>query len=192
MSLPQVIILNGSSSSGKTSIAKALQELLPQQYLNFSIDSILYALPDSDLQLMKQGQTIKRAGYDWPSLVRGYHYCLPALLQAGCHLLIDNAWCERHEKRELLTELAGYSVALIGVQCDLEIAQAREQARGDRAIGLVAWQAPIVHQDMTYDIEVNTAGIEPQALANKLYEQILSRSSWRGAIETLEHLNIYS
>ncbi|MGL4996017.1 MAG: chloramphenicol phosphotransferase CPT family protein [Deefgea sp.] len=192
MPLPQVIILNGSSSSGKTSIAKVLQELLPQQYLNFSIDSILYALPETDLQLMKQGKTITRAGYDWPSLVRGYHYCLPALLQAGCHLLIDNAWCDRNEKRELLTELAGYSVALIGVQCDIEISQAREQARGDRAIGLVAWQAPIVHQDMTYDIEIDTTSIEPQALANKLYSDIHEQSIWHGAIETLAHLNTCS
>nr|WP_314899184.1 AAA family ATPase [uncultured Deefgea sp.] len=192
MSLPQVIILNGTSSSGKTSIAKALQELLPQQYLSFSIDSILYALPASDLQQMKQGAPITRAGYDWPSLVRGYHYCLPALLQAGCHLLIDNAWCDRNEKRELLTELAGYSVALIGVHCDIEIAQAREQARGDRAIGLVTWQAPIVHQDMTYDIEIDTTSIEPQALAIKLYDQIHQQAIWRGAVETLEHLNIYS
>jgi chloramphenicol 3-O phosphotransferase len=192
MPLPQVIILNGTSSSGKTSIAKPLQELLPQQYLNFSIDSILYALPESDLQQMKQGAAITRAGYDWPSLVRGYHYCLPALLQAGCHLLIDNAWCDRNEKRELLTELAGYSVALIGVQCDIEIAKMREQARGDRAVGLVAWQAPIVHQDLNYDIEIDTTSIDPQALANLLCEQILKQFTWRGAIESLEHLNIYS
>ena len=146
----------------------------------------------SDLQQMKQGELITRAGYDWPSLVRGYHYCLPALLQAGCHLLIDNAWCDRNEKRELLTELAGYSVALIGVHCDIEIAQAREQARGDRAIGLVEWQAPIVHQDMTYDLDIDTTSIEPQALAIKLCDQIRHQAMWRGAVETLEHLNIYN
>jgi chloramphenicol 3-O phosphotransferase len=190
MSLPQVIILNGTSSSGKTSIAKQLQELLPQQYLNFSIDSILYALPETDLRKMKQGEAITRAGYDWPSLVRGYHYCLPALLQAGCRLLIDNAWCDRNEKRELLTELAGYSVALIGVQCDTDVAIARELARGDRAIGLVAAQAPLVHQDMSYDIEVDTTGIDSKALALLLQEQILSRSTWSAAIESLEHLNM--
>lgn len=192
MSLPQVILLNGTSSSGKTSVAKVLQELLPQQYLNFSIDSILYALPPSDLQQMKQGKMITRAGYDWPSLVRGYHYCLPALLQAGCRLLIDNAWCDAGEKRELLTELAGYSVAMIGVYCDIDIALAREAARGDRAIGLVAWQTPLVHQEMIYDLTIDTSGIEPQALANKLCNNIHNQSIWRGAIDTLEHLNMQS
>ena len=192
MSLPQVILLNGTSSSGKSSIARALQELLPQQYLNFNIDSILSALPASDLQQMKQDTTITRAGYDRPTLLRGYHYCLPALLQAGCRLLIDNAWCERDEKRELLTELAGYSVAMIGVQCDIDVAQAREKARVDRAIGLVAWQASLVHQDMSYDLIVDATGIAPQAIAEKLFSHIHHQSIWRGAIDTLEHLNMQS
>ncbi|QZA81396.1 chloramphenicol phosphotransferase CPT family protein [Deefgea piscis] len=190
MPLPQVIVLNGSSSSGKTAVAKLLQEMLPQQYLNFSIDIVLYSLPASDLRKMQTGAEITRPGYDWPSLVRGYHYCLPALLQAGCHLLIDHAWCERGEKRELLTELAGYSVALVGVYCNSEVAMAREQARQDRAIGLVAWQSARVHQDMQYDLNIDTTGISPQVAAEKLCSDILKHGAWTGAIETLEHLNM--
>ncbi|QKJ66257.1 zeta toxin family protein [Deefgea piscis] len=190
MPLPQVIVLNGSSSSGKTAVAKLLQEMLPQQYLNFSIDSVLYSLPASDLQQMQAGIEITRPGYDWPSLVRGYHYCLPALLQAGCRLLVDHAWCERGEKRELLTELAGYSVALVGVYCNSEVAMAREQARKDRAIGLVAWQSERVHQDMQYDLNIDTTSMSPQAAAEKLCSDILKHGAWTGAIETLEHLNM--
>ncbi len=190
MPLPQVIVLNGSSSSGKTAVAKLLQEMLPQQYLNFSIDSVLYSLPASDLQQMQAGIEITRPGYDWPSLVRGYHYCLPALLQAGCRLLVDHAWCERGEKRELLTELAGYSVALVGVYCNSEVAMAREQARKDRAIGLVAWQSERVHQDMQYDLNIDTTSMSPQAAAEKLCSDILKHGAWIGAIETLEHLNM--
>lgn len=34
----EVIILNGASSSGKSSIAKELQALLPQYYLHLGID----------------------------------------------------------------------------------------------------------------------------------------------------------
>ena len=190
MPLPQVIVLNGSSSAGKTAVAKLLQEMLPQQYLNFSIDSVLYSLPASDLLKMQTGAEITRAGYDWPSLVRGYHYCLPALLQAGCRLLVDHAWCERGEKRELLTELAGYSVALVGVYCNSEVAMAREQARQDRAIGLLAWQSARVHQDMQYDLNIDTTSMSPQAAAEKLCGDILKHGAWTGAIETLEHLNM--
>ena len=40
MRLPDAILLNGSTSSGKTSIARALQAALPQPYLHVGIDTI--------------------------------------------------------------------------------------------------------------------------------------------------------
>lgn len=63
MVCPQVICLNGTSSSGKTTIAHKLQELLPEIYLNFSIDSILYALPGSALFRMTHGQGMSDPNY---------------------------------------------------------------------------------------------------------------------------------
>jgi chloramphenicol 3-O phosphotransferase len=36
-----IVVLNGTSSSGKTSIARAFQEAAPSLFLNFSIDSVL-------------------------------------------------------------------------------------------------------------------------------------------------------
>ncbi|QLG89194.1 AAA family ATPase [Chitinibacter bivalviorum] len=190
MELPQIIILNGCSSSGKTSLAKALQEKLPQQYLNFSIDAVLYALPGSDLAAMQRGEPIQRRGHDFGQLVRAYHYALPGLLQAGCHLILDNAWCERAEKRELLTELAGYRIALIGVHCDLDELNRREQARGDRAIGMAAWEFERVHQELTYDFEIDTTGISPETIADMVFDEIHRDRIWHGAIDSLEHLNM--
>ncbi|HSC80907.1 MAG TPA: adenylyl-sulfate kinase, partial [Chitinolyticbacter sp.] len=32
--MPQVIVLNGCSSAGKSTLARALQQALPEQYLN--------------------------------------------------------------------------------------------------------------------------------------------------------------
>lgn len=43
--MTDIIILNGGSSSGKTSIAKSLQELLPTPWLRFSIDDLIDAMP---------------------------------------------------------------------------------------------------------------------------------------------------
>ena len=40
-----IIILNGTSSSGKTSIVKALQEVLDEPYLDAGIDKFLFMLP---------------------------------------------------------------------------------------------------------------------------------------------------
>ncbi|TJZ77516.1 chloramphenicol phosphotransferase CPT family protein [Chitiniphilus eburneus] len=188
MSLPHVIVLNGTSSSGKTSLARALQECLPEQYLNFSIDSVLYALPPSDLLRMQRGEPIARPGYDWAALVRAYHYALPSLLQAGVKLIVDNAWCEPEEIRELLTELAGYSVALVGVHCDEETLARREAARGDRAAGLSAWELPRVHRWMQYDLEVDTSAQCSTLAVQELVDGLSRSSPFHGVTETLLRL----
>ncbi|KAF0812428.1 Chloramphenicol 3-O phosphotransferase [Andreprevotia sp. IGB-42] len=190
MSLPQVIVLNGTSSSGKSALAHALQERLSEQYLNFSIDSILYALPPSDLLKMQRGEIITRNGYDWAALVRAYHYALPSLLQAGLKLIIDNAWCDKEEKRELLTELAGYSQALVAVHCGLDTLQTRERQRGDRAQGSAQWEYHRVHEHMIYDFEISTDSVAPDAAAAAVHQWLEGQPQLHGALATLEAFNI--
>ncbi len=43
--MTQVIVLNGGSSSGKSSIARALQDVLPGPWLTFGTDVLAEALP---------------------------------------------------------------------------------------------------------------------------------------------------
>lgn len=43
--MTQVIVLNGGSSAGKSSIARALQDILPGLWLTFGTDVLAGALP---------------------------------------------------------------------------------------------------------------------------------------------------
>lgn len=43
--MTQVIVLNGGSRSGKSSIARALQDILPKPWLTFGVDVLNDALP---------------------------------------------------------------------------------------------------------------------------------------------------
>ena len=43
--MTQVIVLNGGSSSGKSSIARALQDVMPGLWLTFGTDVLAEALP---------------------------------------------------------------------------------------------------------------------------------------------------
>lgn len=190
LNYPQTIILNGCRGAGKTSLARALQELLPQQYLNFSLDSFLQTLPASDLTLLQTAQPVQRQGHDLAQLVRAYHYALPGLLQAGCCVILDHAWCERIQKRELLTELAGYRCLLVGVHCDLAVLVEREAVRKDCPIGMAAWEYERVHQDMSYDLEITTMGISPEDNANNIYKYIQDGCILNAAIDLLENLNM--
>ena len=169
---PDMILLNGTGSSGKTCLAKELQELLSIQYLNFSIDSVLYALPPTDLKRMIVGDPISRAGYDYGQLTEGYHNCVKGLLEAGCRLIIDNAWINEDEINALEKSLSGFNVVRVKVMCRLDVCVARELARGDRAIGLAESEYPLVHNFMKYDASVDTSDIQPKDAAVKLLKEL--------------------
>ena len=41
-----IIVLNGASSSGKTSILRAIQRMAPEPYLDAGIDRFIWMLPE--------------------------------------------------------------------------------------------------------------------------------------------------
>ncbi len=161
MPLPQLILLNGTSSSGKTSIAQCLQEQLDVVYLNFSIDSILYTLPPSDLSVMIEGGTITRGAYDYARLVHGFHAAIAGLLATGNRLIVDNAMIRQEWRADFAAVAAPYTVVRIGVFCDLAVTEERERARGNRARGTAKSEFPHVHTDMNYDFTVDTSACTP-------------------------------
>ncbi|PML82071.1 chloramphenicol phosphotransferase CPT family protein [Enterovibrio norvegicus] len=185
---PNVIVLNGTGSAGKTSIAKSLIEMLPRQYLNFSIDSVLYALPPSDLQKMMDGKAITRDGYNYSTLIEGYHQAASGLAKAGCFLILDNAWTLPTEKLNMLNALSGFSVCLVGVKCDLRETSERERQRGDRAIGLAESEFNLVHQHLTYDIELDTTFASAEQAAKNLLVYLKEQDAYNGAQLSRENL----
>lgn len=165
---PQCILLNGTSSSGKTSLAHALQECLPVLFLNFSIDSVLYALPPSDLSVMIKGQPITRGEYNYGRLVEGFHAAAAGLLATGNRLIMDNALTRPAWKASFDAAVASHSILRVGVFCDQEVARQRELSRGDRAVGTVDNEVPLVHEGMVYDLTVDTTNTSPEVLAAQL------------------------
>ena len=143
---------------------------MPMQYLNFSIDNVLYALPESDLKRMMEGKSIEREGYDYSKLIQGYHFAMKALLESDCHLIVDNAWVDENTISELNSLLSGHEVIRIGVKCDLAVCELRERARGDRAIGLAKWEYPRVHKHMVYDATIDTSDTTPIAAAKQILD----------------------
>ena len=165
---PSIILLNGTSSSGKSSIARQLQEKLDHQYLNISIDTILYALPPSDLKAMMSGERIVRTGYKYSQLVDGFHATITGLLKAGLRLIVDNAITCDNWRKDFELAVAGYCGIKVGIMCDIEEARRREIGRGDRAVGTADAELPLVHKGMNYDFTVNTSDKTPQECANAI------------------------
>ncbi|HEU4888860.1 MAG TPA: AAA family ATPase [Thermoanaerobaculia bacterium] len=170
-----VVVLNGTSSSGKTSIARAFQEAAPSLYLNFSIDSILYALPLSALDRITAGADL--SDLNTPELVRAYYACVRQLLDLGHPLIIDNAITTRYQAEQLVAAVASHHVVMVGLDCPPEILTERERIRGDRRKGMAAAQQPRIHSWLSYDLTIDTSQISAQDAAREILHAIETGTS---------------
>lgn len=161
-----VVVLNGTSSSGKTSIARAFQEAAPRLYLNFSIDSILSALPPSALDRITAGADI--SDLNTPELVRAYYACVRQLLDLGHPLVVDNAVTTRYQAELLVAAVASHDVVLVGLNCPPEVLAERERMRGDRRKGMAVAQHSTIHLWLSYDLMIDTSQVSAEEAAREI------------------------
>ncbi len=161
----QVIVLNGSSSSGKTTIARCLKAILSTPWMSLSIDDLLRALPpslmDSDAGVAFGEHGEVTIGEGFLDIASAWMAGVAAMARAGAHIIYDDVFLSGAESQlRLRAQLDGLSVLWVGVHCDAEVAADREVARGDRVVGGAASQASRVHEGVSYDLEVDTTSTE--------------------------------
>jgi chloramphenicol 3-O phosphotransferase len=157
----QVIVLNGGSSSGKSSIARALQEILPRPWLTFGVDVLIEALPGrgesprSGLVLEPDGSIVVRP--EFRALEDIWYRGLAAMARGGAGLILDEVLLTgRAGQLRVQQAFSGLDVLWAGVHCDPEVAASREASRSDRVGGMATSQALVVHAGVAYDVEVDT------------------------------------
>lgn len=157
----QVILLNGGSSSGKSSIARCLQAVLPQPWLTFGVDSLIEAMPSSmkssdGIDFADDGQVHTTDAFRRLDVTWGIG--LAAMAHAGARIIIDEVFLGQAASQDRWrSALDGLDVLWVGVRCDSGVAERREMPRGNRVIGMARAQADLVHHGVSYDVEVDTA-----------------------------------
>lgn len=150
----KIILLNGASSSGKSTLARALQAALPEPFWHFSIDHLLFAANVLPQQRIDSGE------FPWrqlrPAFFEGFHRSIPAFAIAGNNLIVEHivetqAWMER-----LLTLLETLDVFFVGLHCPLPELERRERHRGNRRIGDARADFMVTHAFGQYDFEVSS------------------------------------
>ncbi|MCA9874794.1 MAG: hypothetical protein KC441_14085 [Anaerolineales bacterium] len=172
-----IIFLNGTSSSGKSTILRALQDSLDEPYLEAGIDKFIFMLPRRYLERPLWDDVLglaATAGATGHQLVAGMHRAIAALSAAGSHVLADHVLVEPAWVQECAALFADSSAYLIGVRCPLDVLEQREQARRDRTLGQARLQFDKVHAHGMYDLEVNTAVSSPAACAAQIKARLLA------------------
>lgn len=172
-----VILLNGGSSSGKTTIATNLQDILPSSWLRLGVDTLIDALPrrlltsTTGIEFGAGGSV--RPGEDFRRLESAWMRGVAAMVRAGARVIVDDVFVSGVDARDRWQEaLAGLSVLWVGVRCDPAVATERERVREDRVTGMAALQARMVHVDIAYDIEVDTTDTPPADCARLIAQWI--------------------
>jgi chloramphenicol 3-O phosphotransferase len=171
--MSKIIYLNGPSSSGKSTLARALQEALDEPFLHLGIDKMIGFMPpkinnweggQSELGFSWKaakdptGQSVYevRAGPFAKKITRTLKDVALLFISQGYHLIIDDVAFGADEVGEWRQVLKDKCVLYVGVTTPLEVLEKREQARKDRMIGGARGQYFKVHENVSYDLEIDT------------------------------------
>jgi chloramphenicol 3-O phosphotransferase len=157
---PFAVVLNGTSSSGKSSIARELQRRRPEVWLHVPIDAFLQMAPMEERFAEVEAEILP--------LGIGMHAAMGALAKAGNRIVIDHVFVLPVVKPLLEQQFDGVPSLWVGVHCPLEELERRELERGDRGVGTARSQVGVVHEGVSYDLELDTSRLDAAACADEI------------------------
>jgi chloramphenicol 3-O phosphotransferase len=188
MRWPDLFLVNGPSSAGKTTLCRALQAAISEPYLVVGFDDFIfmsapryYRGADTAGQSERDAFTALGAemvvtsplgvppavtakfGPVFRRLVDSMAPTVHALVDGGNPVIFDHVLHDAAMYESCRTAFADLDVFSIGVTCPIDILEARERTRGDRVLGRARGLAEVVHGFMNYDVMVDTDALSAQA-----------------------------
>jgi chloramphenicol 3-O phosphotransferase len=177
MTKGKIILLNGVSSSGKSTLAKNIVREMPD-YFHLSVD-------DFDLVIEKMED--RNHGHLIPVPTEYFfHRSIAMFSDKGVNLVVDQILHDKQTTVDCYETLKEYPVLFVGVHCPLEELQQRETERGDRRIGQAKGQLSYVHQqNEVYDLEVDTCQDDQRTvlkLIKEKQENMQNAAGWKKTV----------
>jgi chloramphenicol 3-O phosphotransferase len=199
-SSPDVILVNGPSSAGKTTLCRGLQEAILHPYLCIGFDDFVFTSAE---RYYRGADTAEQSHQDsftsdgvrmvvtsapheprsvtaafgpvFRSLIDGMAPAVRALVDAGSSVIFDHVLHDRDMYDSTLRSFEGLDMFWVGVVCPLEILETREASRGDRVRGRARGLADVVHQFCEYDVVVDTGRDDPETCVGQVLDILTSR-----------------
>jgi chloramphenicol 3-O phosphotransferase len=183
-----IILLNGPSSSGKTSIAQAIQEKYDKPIIHVGTFSFM-DMVHSSFKGLKNSRT-SLGFYFTPKIVNGarvYNFgqgpygdkiiksafrCIKLLSETN-DLIIEEVISSKKELLSYLEILNGQNVYFVGVKCPLGIIEQREKGRNNRIPGQSKAVYFKIHpKTRKYDLELDTSKLSPEECATTILSYV--------------------
>ncbi|AZQ33277.1 chloramphenicol phosphotransferase [Streptomyces cyaneochromogenes] len=165
-----IIFLNGTSSSGKSSIATELLRILPEPYFHMPVDAFHAMRSQAPVAPDQLATVLHRT---W----QGFHRAVAGMAAAGNNVIVDHVLSAEWRLKDCLALFEPQDVVLVKVHCSPKELERRERERGDRPPGLAAGQLARVHAHGDYDLECDTEQSTPQECARLIKEFLPDRPS---------------
>jgi chloramphenicol 3-O phosphotransferase len=149
---PNAIILHGPTSSGKSSLAKALQANAAMPAFHISLDAFVTMANRGDMRSEQEREL-------------AYHiHCenlrstLARVVKTDFEIILDLVLRDTAEFDACLRALSPRPTCVVRVWAPVSVLEAREQTREDRGVGMAREQFEHPAYKRAYDFDVDTSG----------------------------------
>ena len=190
-----IILLNGTATAGKTSLAKAVQDIFAEPYFHLGLDTyVLDVIPSRyrgsgentadgvSLVPVTDADTIEtefRFGPFGHRMISAMHHAIAAMAASGHNVVVDYCLQNAAWMDEWVVLWTHFPVVLVHVYCPLDVLEERAAARSDRTgarRGVPRWQflRGLIH--CPYDITIDTSWMDPGEGARSIQRYVRAGS----------------
>jgi chloramphenicol 3-O phosphotransferase len=150
-----VIVLHGPTSSGKSSLARALQDIAQVPAFHVTLDAFATMSRRRD---MRSPEEVQQAHHIHCENLRS---ALARLVTTQFEIIVDVVLRDENELQDIFRVLTGRPVYLVGVRAPLEVLEERERRRKDRGTGMAREQSINPAFSRNYDLTIDTSMHSP-------------------------------
>lgn len=181
--MARIVVLNGTSSAGKSSLARKFQEIAPDPWLHIPLDKFISMLPNGrehDPEWFVVSRSRDENGHPLTSITNGPRGALllgemrafvAGVANRGMDIIVDDV-CTALDILDYRERLSRHALMVVKVDADIDTIVRREKERGNREPGLARCQAQTLHDGIEYDLVIENPDGELGATARKLLAAI--------------------